>query len=113
MEKEFFYIGHYIDENDNYILKVGTTDNLERRTKEHTRNYKKTPHNPLKNNCEFHMDWYIRLSKYNTLRIEDRTREKLKKISIGEFIAKDRFNCGSTPPSFIEVTVRNTYRVYL
>ena len=113
MEKEFFYIGHYIDKDDNYILKIGTTDDLERRRKEHCRNYKKSAHNPMKNNCEFHMDWFILLSKYNTLRIEDRTREKLKQISIGQFVANDRFNCGKQPPSVIEVTVRNTYRIYL
>lgn len=113
MEKEYFYIGHYIDQDDNYILKVGTTNDLERRTKEHTRNYKKSPHSPLKNNCEFHMDWFIPLSKYNTLRIEDRTRENLKQISIGQFIANDRFNCGKQAPSCIEVKIRKIYKIFL
>ena len=30
-EKEFLYVGCYLDENDDFILKVGTTNNLERR----------------------------------------------------------------------------------
>lgn len=41
LNKEFLYVGHYIDVLGNYILKVGTTNDLARRQKEHTRNYKK------------------------------------------------------------------------
>ena len=37
-EKEYLYVGHYIDKDGNYILKVGTTNDLERRRKEHNRN---------------------------------------------------------------------------
>jgi hypothetical protein len=29
-DKEFLYVGHYIDTDSNYILKIGTTKNLER-----------------------------------------------------------------------------------
>ena len=42
MEKEFLYVGHYVDTNGDYILKIGTTNNLDRRQKEHTRNYKRS-----------------------------------------------------------------------
>ena len=32
--KEFLYVGHYIDTNGNFILKVGTTNDLKRRQTE-------------------------------------------------------------------------------
>ena len=41
MEKEFLYVGHYIDTDGNYILKIGTTNDLRRRATEHTRHYRK------------------------------------------------------------------------
>lgn len=31
MEKEYLYVGHYIDAQGNYILKIGTTNDLARR----------------------------------------------------------------------------------
>lgn len=37
--KEFLYVGHYTDTDGNYILKIGTTCDLDRRWKDHTRNY--------------------------------------------------------------------------
>jgi hypothetical protein len=30
LNKEYLYVGHYIDDEGNYILKVGTTNDLER-----------------------------------------------------------------------------------
>ena len=42
MVKEYLYVGHYIDKNGFYILKIGTTNDLKRRAQEHTRNYKKS-----------------------------------------------------------------------
>ena len=41
VEKEFLYVGHYIDTDGNYILKIGTTNDLRRRATEHTRHYRK------------------------------------------------------------------------
>ena len=35
MEKEYLYVGHYIDTKGNYILKVGTTNNLKNRQRQH------------------------------------------------------------------------------
>ena len=40
MEKEFLYVGHYVDTEGKYILKIGTTNDLARRAQEHTRNYR-------------------------------------------------------------------------
>ena len=111
--KEYLYVGHYVDVYGNYILKVGTTNDLERRRKEHTRNYHKTPHCPLPLESEFVYDWFIELSKYNTLRFEDRTKAIWKELGFGEYIRNDRFNCGDNKPEFVEITIRKTYRIEL
>jgi predicted GIY-YIG superfamily endonuclease len=112
MDKEFLYIGHYVDINNNYILKIGTTNNLERRAKEHTRNYKLSPHYTMPAGATFIYDWSIPLSKYSTLRYEDSNREKWKIANYGEFVRNDRFCC-ERKPDFVEVTIRKTYRVAL
>lgn len=91
MKKEYLYVGHYIDEDGNYILKVGTTNNLERRRKEHTRNYKKSPNFTMPSDGTFVYDWWLPLSKYNTLRFEDKTREAWQAEGVGEFVRNDRF----------------------
>ena len=41
MEKEYLYVGYYIDTENNFILKIGTTNDLKRRQSEHNRNYKR------------------------------------------------------------------------
>lgn len=111
-EKEFLYVGHYIDEQGNYILKIGTTNDLKRRQTEHNRNYRRAKTNTMpKENC-FEYDWHIPLSKYNTLRYEDKNREKWKAENIGDFIRNDRFNCGNKP-SQVAITVRKTYIINL
>lgn len=106
------YVGHYIDEEGNYILKVGTTNDLERRRKEHTRNYKKSPKYTMPNKSEFKYDFHLRLSKYNTLRYEDKTRERWQKEEVGEFVRNDRFCCKKKPKK-VEITIRKTYEVWL
>jgi predicted GIY-YIG superfamily endonuclease len=112
MEKEYLYVGHYIDTEGNYILKVGTTNDLDRRRAEHNRNYKRAKHCTMPKENEFVYDWYLPLSKYNTLRYEDRNRQAWADMGIGEFIRNDRFNCG-TKPLTVQVTVRKTYIVSL
>ena len=100
--KEFLYVGHYIDHFGRYILKIGTTNNLDRRRKEHTRNYQ----------SDFEYDWHLPLSKYNTLRYEDKNRQEWKKRGYGEYIRNDRFIC-ATKPTEVEVTIRKTYKIAL
>lgn len=112
MEKEYLYVGHYYDVDGNYILKVGTTCSLDRRRMEHNRNYKRAKHCTMPKEGEFVYDWYLPLSKYNTLRYEDRNRQAWADMGIGEFIRNDRFNCG-TKPLTVQVTVRKTYIVSL
>lgn len=110
--KEFLYVGHYYDEDNNYILKIGTTNNLERRRKEHTRNYRRNKTNRLTDDGIFSYDWYLPLSKYNTIRYEDRTRENWKQENIGIYIRNDRFLCGEKPEK-VTVTIKKTYEIVL
>lgn len=111
-DKEFLYIGHYYDIDGNYILKVGTTNDLDRRAKEHTRNYKRTDKYTLPKNAVFVYDAYIPLSKYNTLRYEDKTREAFINEGIGEYVRNDRFCC-RVKPEKVKVKIRKTYEIIL
>ena len=108
LDKEYFYIGHYTDIDGRYILKIGTTDNLDRRRKEHNRNYAKV----FGNDEKFVYDWYIPLSKYNTLRVEDRTRESFIFCGFGEFIRNDRF-AFAEKPSRVFIGVKKVYEILL
>lgn len=60
----------------------------------------------------FSYDWYIRLSKYNTLRYEDLNRTLWQNMGIGHFIRNDRFLC-VTPPRMVTVIIRKAYPVIL
>ena len=59
--KEFLYVGHYYDENGVHILKIGTTNDLKRRQREHTRNYKKSPVYRLPKTGKFIYDFSLPL----------------------------------------------------
>ena len=112
MEKEFLYVGHYIDTDGNYILKVGTTNNLPRRQKEHTRNYLRAKVHTMPAEDTFQNDWVLPLSKYNTLRFEDRTREMWQEENIGQFVRNDRFVC-EVKPKKVKVKIRKIYEIIL
>lgn len=103
-------MGYYFDVDDTFVLKVGTTNDLERRRKEHTRNYKKSPHHPMPQEREFNYLWSLPLSKYNTLRYEDKTKEEWKQMELGEYIRNDRFVCEEIPEE-VEITIRKTYKI--
>ena len=111
-EKEFLYVGHYIDTQGNYILKIGTTNDLERRAKEHTRNYKRSPNYTMPKDGCFLYDWFLPLSKYNTLRYEDKNRAIWQDCGFGEFVRNDRFCC-SIKPQKVQITIRKTYEIIL
>ena len=111
--KEFLYVGRYIDTNGNCILKIGTTNDLERRRKEHTRNYRKAKNYTMPTDQEFTYDWHLPLSKYNTTRYEDKNRERWQEMEIGEFVRNDRFNCGNCFPTTITVEIKKTYEIAL
>lgn len=107
------YVGHYIDIKGRYVLKIGTTNDLERRAAEHTRNYRKTRFYTMPQDEKFVYDWFIPLSKYNTLRFEDLNRLEWQKIGVGKFVRNDRFDCGECKPSEVSVTIRKTYKIKL
>lgn len=112
-EKEWLYVGHYVDLDGHYILKVGTTNDLKRRQSEHTRNYKRSPRAKMPEDSSFTYDWSLRLSKYNTLRYEDKTKANWKNLGFGEYIRNDRFDCGNVKPAMVEITIRKTYQIFL
>lgn len=112
-EKEFLYVGHYTDVDGNYILKIGTTNNLERRRKEHTRNYRRSKAYTMPLDNEFEYLWHLQLSKYNTIRFEDKNREVWQNLGFGEFVRNDRFNCGTCPPAEVVVKIRKEYIIAL
>ena len=110
--KEFLYVGHYVDTKGRYILKIGTTNNLDRRAKEHTRNYRKAPDYTMPETEIFRYDWWLPLSKYNTLRYEDLNRAIWQELGIGRFIRNDRFYV-TDKPDMVAVTIRKTYFIPL
>lgn len=111
-DKEFLYVGHYIDIFGRYMLKVGTTNDLKRRRTEHNRNYKKSPNFTMPQDGSFEYDFYIPLSKYNTLRYEDKNRALWIEQNIGEFVRNDRFFC-QTKPDFVTIRIKKEYIVQL
>lgn len=110
MDKEYLYVGYYYDTNGHFMLKVGTTNDLKRRKTEHTRNYRRAKQYTLPQDKDFEYLWNLPLSKYNTLRYEDKTRKAWQEQSFGEFVRNDRFCCSATPHS-VEVKIRKTYNI--
>lgn len=111
-DKEFLYVGHYWTTTGGYVLKIGTTNNLERRRKEHEYNYKRNKNLQMPKDGEFIYDFYLKLSKYNTIRFEDSNRELWKELNIGEFIRNDRFFCSKKPTQVI-IKIRKIYTILL
>lgn len=93
-------------------MKIGTTNNLKRRQREHTLNYHRAKEFILPAGSKFEYDWHLPLSKYNTLRYEDKNRSLWQEKQIGEFVRNDRFCCADKP-KFVEITIRKTYIVQL
>lgn len=112
MEKEFLYVGHYIDTLGRYILKIGTTNDLKRRAQEHTRNYRRAKDYTMPPDQKFEYDWFCPLSKYNTLRYEDKNRNLWQEMGYGNFVRNDRFCC-EMKPKIVKVTIRKTYEIAL
>lgn len=112
MEKEFLYVGHYYDTEGKYILKIGTTNNLERRKQEHTRKYRHVSNHKIKDDCEFSYDWSLKLSHDNTLRYESKNKETWKEIKFGNYVRNDRFCC-ETIPETVTIKIRKEYIIPL
>ena len=111
-EKEFLYVGFYHDIDNNKILKIGTTDNLTRRGYEHNTNYRKAKKYTMPKTEKFHYIWTLPLSKYNTLRYEDRNREMWQNQGIGEFVRNDRFVIAEELAE-VEIKIKKIYKIAL
>ena len=112
MEKELLYVGTYTDTDGNKILKIGTTNDLKRRQYEHNRNYKRAKQYTMPKEDSFQYIWTLPLSKYNTLRYEDRNRKAWQEMGIGEFVRNDRFVIAETLAE-VEIKIRKTYKIAL
>ena len=112
MEKEYIYVGYYYDTENRFILKIGTTNDLDRRRYEHNHNYRKSPNYTMPKENSFKYIWTHKLSKYNTLRYEDRNRELWQEMGIGEFVRNDRFVLYNVP-KFVNIKIRKDYQIIL
>ena len=112
MNKEFLYVGYYVDTEGNTILKIGTTNNLKRRQQEHTRNYKRAKEYTMPKDENFTFIWHLPLSKYNTLRYEDKNREEWKNLEIGTFIRNDRFKLKNGITK-VPIKIKKNYEIIL
>ena len=112
MEKEFLYVGYYVDTNGSYILKIGTTNDLDRRRGEHNRNYRRAKTYTMPDGNSFEYLWHLKLSKWNTHRFEESNIDMLKNLNIGEYVRNDRFVL-TEKPLFIPITIRKTYEISL
>ena len=110
--KEFLYVGYYFDTLGRFILKIGTTNDLDRRQKEHTRNYKRAEHCPMPADGKFEYLWHLPLSKWNTHRFEESNIAEWQEMGIGEYIRNDRFILDNVP-HFVPVKIRKTYQIAL
>ena len=64
--KEFFYLGFYLDILGNWILKIGTTNDLAERMTQHNRDNLKLTNHPMMPGTKFQYLWFVPLSKYNS-----------------------------------------------
>ena len=112
MEKELLYVGTYTDTDGNRILKIGTTNDLKRRMREHNRTYKRATAHTMPTESSFEYIWTLPLSKYNTLRYEDSNKEKWIAENIGEYVRNDRFVI-SEELTEVEIKIRKTYKIAL
>lgn len=110
--KEYLYVGRYYDIDHNYILKIGTTDDLKRRAYEHNHNYRKAKTHTMPRDEKFEYIWTLPLSKYNTLRFEDRNRQRWIDEHFGDFIRNDRFVFAEKPARAI-IKIRKEYEIIL
>ena len=108
VKKEFLYVGYYYDIKNRFVLKIGTTNSLERRQKEHTYNYRKCPDYTMPKTAIFEYLWTLPLSKYNTLRYEDTNKEDWIAKNYGKYIRNDRFVFEHAPIE-CSVKIKKTY----
>ena len=92
-----------IGKAEDRLYKIGTANNIKRRMLEHCAYYGK----------EIYVLWISpNYSKYTTLRVEDKNKEKWQKMEDFKYLKNDRFII-SNKIKKIEIKVRKTYEVVL
>ena len=92
-----------IGEKDKRLFKIGTTDDIMRRMKEHCMKYKE----------EIYILWISpNYSKYTTLRVEDKQKDYWKTLEGFTYIPNDRFYLPKWITS-ITIKVRKEYKIKL
>lgn len=104
-----FYMGLYISRENEFILKGGTTNELARRFAEHKRNNPKLKNYPAQEEYAFIPIFHLKLSRANTLKLEDDFMEQIKALGCYKYILNDRFLLKDDLPEFIRLTVKKTY----
>lgn len=99
---DYVYFIRIGDENDR-LFKIGTTNRPYERMREHAKYYNK----PI------YILWFSpTYSKYTTLRVEDKTKDKWKELKEYQYINNDRFIIDDNINS-IEIKVKKTYTISL
>lgn len=85
---------YFIKIGNGDLYKIGTTNNIARRMKEHERNYKQS----------IEVIWISPVySKYTALRVEEQTIQRWKQLPGFEYIRNDRFKIDN---SIHKVTIK-------
>ena len=108
-KKEFFYLGFYIDTENNFLLKYGITCELPRRRREHRKSNLTLKNHPACQNFPFEYVWHIPLSKANTLKLENDFRNQAKELGFYKHIQNDRIVLEQELPEFITIKVKKEY----
>lgn len=102
MNKQYIYLMQ-IGEPKERVFKIGTTNDIDRRIKEHKRYYKK----------DVRLLGYIAVkSEYTTLRVEKQTKELWKTFEDWQYIRNDRFIIPESVNKVI-IKVRKNYEFSL
>ena len=89
--------------NGENIIKIGTTNNIKRRMKEHLRSYK----------CNLTLLWISPIySKYTTLRVEDSNIRSFREKIDWYYIRNDRFKIPKDTRKVV-IKVRKEYHIQL
>lgn len=98
------------DKDGDRVIKIGTTNNMLRRMKEHEKYY---ADKDTKTKANIYVLWYKEVkSKYTTLRVEDENKEEWKGNLNYKYIRNDRF----VVPEWVDkinVKIRKNYEVNL
>ena len=94
---------YFIKIGQGNLYKIGSTNRPFERMKEHLRYYKE----------DIYIYWFsYAYSKYTTLRVEDRTKEKWKRRKDFFYKQNDRFYIEDSVKS-ITIQVKNNFKIYL